>query len=74
MITETGRMVLRAVPPDRRERPAVAELREALRSPRPARRCLVDHVAVVGPLDLGRFWPPGCGGVAVASCARSSEG
>jgi hypothetical protein len=30
MITETGRMVLRAVPPDRRERPAVTELREAL--------------------------------------------
>jgi hypothetical protein len=30
MITETGRMVLRAVPPDHRERPAVAELREAL--------------------------------------------
>jgi hypothetical protein len=30
MITETGRMVLRAVPPDHRERSAVAELREAL--------------------------------------------
>ena len=30
MITETGRMVLRVVPPDRRERPAVTELREAL--------------------------------------------
>ncbi len=32
MITETGRMVLRAVPLDRRERPAVTELREALAS------------------------------------------
>jgi hypothetical protein len=32
MITETGRMVLRAVPPDHRERPAVTELREALAS------------------------------------------
>jgi hypothetical protein len=30
MITETGRMVLRAVPLDRQERPAVAELREVL--------------------------------------------
>jgi hypothetical protein len=30
MITETGRMVLRTVPPDHRERPAVTELREAL--------------------------------------------
>jgi hypothetical protein len=30
MITETGRLVLRAVPPDHRERPAVAELRHAL--------------------------------------------
>jgi hypothetical protein len=30
MITETGRMVLRTVPLDRQERPAVAELREVL--------------------------------------------
>jgi len=30
MITETGRIVLRAVPLERRERPAVAELREVL--------------------------------------------
>ena len=30
MITETGRMVLRAVPLERRERPAVTELREVL--------------------------------------------
>jgi hypothetical protein len=30
LVTETGRMVLRAVLPDHRDRPAVAELREAL--------------------------------------------
>ena len=35
MMTETGRMVLRAVPLDRQERPAVAELREAPPTARP---------------------------------------
>ncbi|HSV68053.1 MAG TPA: hypothetical protein VLJ59_19455 [Mycobacteriales bacterium] len=30
MITETGRMVLRAVPRDRQDRPAAADLREVL--------------------------------------------
>jgi transcriptional regulator with XRE-family HTH domain len=36
VITETGRMVLRAVPLDHRERPAVTELREALATAAPS--------------------------------------
>jgi hypothetical protein len=40
MITETGRMVLRAVPLEQRERPAVSEFQEVLTSTTPDLRAL----------------------------------
>jgi hypothetical protein len=36
MITETGHMLLRAIPPEHREQPAVADLRQALATTTPA--------------------------------------